>query len=243
MKTYVIQDEQEQQAAPAPQRSGSGSTVAIVFGAIAVSIALALLVGGVFGLWAIGQRDDDGFYSAGPERLATPTSALATDDLDVNAGAPSWVFDDAFATVRLGATSAKPVFVGIGPTAAVRRYLAGARHAQITDVEVDPFRVTSHVAGGAGALAPPAAQNFWRARASGAGGRGTTLTWDVQSGNWSAVVMNADGSPGVAAQTTVGAKVPSLEWVAIGTLIVGALFAVGGGLLLWVGARRPRTTP
>jgi hypothetical protein len=63
----------------------------------------------------------------------------------------------------------------------------------------------------------------------------------VESGNWSAVVMNADGSPGVAAQTTVGAEVPSLKWIAIGTLIAGVLFAVGGGLLLWVGARRPRT--
>jgi hypothetical protein len=234
MKTQVIQDEQ---ATPAPQ--SSGSTVAIVFGAIGVAIALVLLVGGVFGLWALGQRDDDGFYNAGPERLATPTSALATSDLDVDAGAPSWVFDEAFATVRLGATSAKPVFVGIGPTAAVRRYLAGARHAQITDVDTDPFRVTSHVAGGAGTLAPPAAQSFWRAQASGPGTR--TLTWDVESGNWSAVVMNADGSPGVAAQTSVGAEVPSLKWVVIGTLIVGALFAVGGGLLLWVGARRPRS--
>ena len=234
MKTQVMQDEQ---AAPAPQRTGS--TVAIVFGAIAVAIALALLVGGGFGLWALGQRDDDGFYTAGPERLATPTSALATDDLNVDADAPSWVFDDAFATVRLGATSAKPVFVGIGPTAAVKRYLAGARHAQITDVDVDPFRVTSRVAGGAGTLAPPGAQSFWRARASGPGTR--TLTWDVESGNWSAVVMNADGSPGVAARTTVGAEVPSLKWIAIGTLIAGVLFAVGGGLLLWVGARRPRT--
>jgi hypothetical protein len=234
MKTQVIQDER---AAPAPPRSGS--PVAIVFGAIGVAIALVLLVGGVFGLWALGQRDDDGFYTAGPERLATPTSALATNDLNVDADAPSWVFDDAFATVRLSATSAKPVFVGIGPTAAVSRYLAGARHAQITDVDVDPFRVTSHVAGRAGTLAPPAAQNFWRARASGPGTR--TLTWDVESGNWSAVVMNADGSPGVVAQTSVGAEVPSLKWVAIGTLIVGVLFAVGGGLLLWIGARRPGT--
>jgi hypothetical protein len=236
MKTQVIQDEP---AAPTPQRTGS--TVAIVFGAIGVAIALVLLVGAGFGLWALGQRDADGFYTAGPERLATPTSALVTNDLDVNTDAPSWVFDDAFATVRLGATSAKPAFVGIGPTAAVSRYLAGARHAQITDVEVDPFRVTSHVTGGTGRLAPPAAQSFWRARASGAAGRGTTLTWDVESGNWSAVVMNADGSPGVVAQTSVGAEVPSLKWVAIGLLIAGVLFGVGGGLLLWVGTRRPRT--
>src|SRR5690349_22114842 len=137
MKTQVIQDEQSQQATPPPQRSGS--TVAIVFGAIALVLALALLVGGGYGLWALGQRDGDGFYTAGPERLATPSRALVTDDLDISSDTPSWVFDDAFATVRIRAASPKPVFVGIGPTDAVNRYLAGARHAEISDVEVDPF--------------------------------------------------------------------------------------------------------
>jgi hypothetical protein len=237
MKTQVIQDEQAQPAAPPPQRSGS--TVAIVLGAIGLAIGVALLVGAALGLSALGHRDGDGFYTTGRERLATPTRALATDNLDVDADAPSWLFDDVLATVRIGATSARPVFVGIGPTDAVNRYLAGARHARISDVEVDPFRVTSHVTGSTGSLAPPAAQGFWRAKASGPGTR--TLTWGVESGNWSAVVMNADGSPGVVAQTAVGAKVPALKWIAIGALIAGVLFAVGGGLLLWVGARRPRT--
>jgi hypothetical protein len=239
MKTRVIQDETEQAAAaPAPPPPRGGGTMAIVFGAIGLVIGVVLLVGGVTGLWALGQRDGGGFYNAGPERLATPTRALATESLDVNADAPSWVFSDGFATVRIGATSAKPVFVGIGPTGAVGRYLAGGRHAQITDVDTDPFRVTSHVAGTAGTLAPPASQGFWRARASGPGTR--TVTWPVKSGQWSVVMMNADGSPGVDVQATAGAKVPSLKWVTIGVLIFGVLFTAGGALLLWAGARRPR---
>lgn len=238
MKTHVIQDETDQAtAAPAPP--GRGGTVAIVFGAIALVAGLALLVGGVTGLWALGQRDGGGFYNAGPERLATPTRALATANLDVDAGAPSWVFNGDFATVRIGATSSKPVFVGIGPTAAVQRYLSGARHAQITDVDTDPFRVTSHVAGAAGTLAPPAAQGFWQARSSGPGTR--TVTWPVKSGQWSTVVMNADSSPAVDVRATVGAKIPSLQWVTIGVLIFGVILTAGGGLLLWAGARRPRT--
>jgi hypothetical protein len=239
MRTQVIQDETQQAPAP-PEPPRNRSVVAIVFGAIAAVIGVVLLIGGVTGLWALGQRDDGGFYNAGPERLSTPTRALATANLDVDASAPDWVFGDGFATVRIGASSAKPVFVGIGPTADVRRYLAGARHAQITDVDVDPFRVTSHVTGASGTVAPPAAQGFWRARSSGAGTR--SVTWPVKAGQWSAVVMNADGSPAVDVRATVGAKVPSLKWITIGVLIAGAIFTIGGGLLLLVGAGRPRTT-
>jgi hypothetical protein len=236
MKTQVIQDERDQAAAPAP-RSG-GRTVAIVFGAVGIVIGLALLIGGGIGLWALGERDGGGFFNAGPERLATPTRALATDNLDVDADAPDWVFGDNLATVRVAAASPKPVFVGIGPTADVSRYLAGARHAQITDVDTDPFRVSSRVEGGDGTLAPPAAQGFWRARATGPGTR--TVTWPIRSGQWSAVVMNADGSAGVVASTSVGAKVPSLKWITIGVLIAGLLITAVGGVLLWVGARRPQ---
>src|SRR5689334_3551558 len=145
MKTRVIQDEAE--TAPAPARRGGGSVVAIVFGAIALVIGLALLVGGAFGLAALGNRDANGFFHTDPERLTTPTRALATEDLNVDADAPGWAFDDHFATVRVAATGTRPVFVGIGPTDAVRSYLAGGRHALITDVDVDPFRVTSHVVG------------------------------------------------------------------------------------------------
>jgi hypothetical protein len=238
MKTHVIQDEQEQAAAAPAPSGGGGRTVAIVVGAIAVAIGLALVVGGGVGLWALGQRDDDGFFMTESRGLSTPTSALVTENLDVDADAPDWVFGDDLATARIGVSADQPVFVGIAPTGDVRRYLAGTPHSQITDVDVDPFRVTSHVAGSGGRAVAPTRQDFWRVQSSGPGTR--TITWPLESGRWSAVIMNADGSPRVDVQARVGARVPSLKWVTIGTLGVGVLFLLVGGGLVYAGTRRPR---
>jgi hypothetical protein len=64
--------------------------------------------------------------------------------------------------------------------------------------------------------------------------------WDPKGGKWTVVVMNASGRPGLAVQADLGAKVPHLQWFAVGFLIVGALF-LGGGVLLLVLAIRRRT--
>ncbi|HSC51218.1 MAG TPA: hypothetical protein VLD16_13220, partial [Gaiellaceae bacterium] len=89
--------------------------------------------------------------------------------------------------------------------------------------------------------APPTAQSFWAASASGVGTQ--TLSWKVRDGDWSVVLMNADGSRGVAADVDLGAKLSFLLWVAIGLLIGGA-FVVGGSTALAVlAARRPAPAP
>ena len=71
--------------------------------------------------------------------------------------------------------------------------------------------------------APPADQRFWVASATGSGTQ--TLSWDVRSGEWAAVVMNANAGRGVDVAVAVGAKA---DWVL--PVLIGLL--VGGGLLL-----------
>ncbi len=51
---------------------------------------------------------------------------------------------------------------------------------------------------------PPAEQTFWVASATGAGEQ--TLEWEPEDGSWNVVVMNADGSRGVAADLSIGAE-------------------------------------
>ena len=68
------------------------------------------------------------------------------------------------------------------------------------------------------------------------------MTWEVREGDWSVVLMNADGSRGVAAEVDLGAKLSFLIWVAIGVLIGGALL-LGGGIALIVLAARKRPPP
>jgi hypothetical protein len=59
----------------------------------------------------------------------------------------------------------------------------------------------------------------------------------VQSGDWSVVVMNADGSRGVAAAVSAGAKVPYIATIAYGTLGLGLLFVLATTALTAYGSR------
>ena len=220
-------------------RPSAGRVVAVVSGAVAGLVAFSLVVAGAVLLYANGQKDHDGYVSTGSDRFHTRTYALATDDLDVNTDAPDWVDTGAaLGHVRLKATSrdGKPVFVGIAPTKDVDAYLRGTSHATVTDVDYAPFHATYRTRGGS-RPAPPVAQRFWSASANGNGTQ--TVEWKVRSGNWSVVVMNADGSANVDAGVSAGADAPWLSAVGWGTIGGGAVLAVIAGTLVFVGVRRP----
>ena len=76
-------------------------------------------------------------------------------------------------------------------------------------------------------MPPPGEQRIWVASAEGSGRQ--TLTWDVEGGNWSIVLMNADGSRGVEADVRIGVKINVLPWIILGVGI-GALVMLGFGL-------------
>ncbi len=220
-------------------RPSAGRVVAVVSGAVAGLVAFSLVVAGAVLLYANGQKDHDGYVSTGSDRFHTRTYALATDDLDVNTDAPDWVDTGAaLGHVRLKATSrdGKPVFVGIAPTKDVDAYLRGTSHATVTDVDYAPFHATYRTRGGS-RPAPPVAQRFWSASANGNGTQ--TVEWKVRSGNWSVVVMNADGSANVDAGVSAGADAPWLSAVGWGTIGGGAVLAIIAGTLVFVGVRRP----
>jgi hypothetical protein len=91
--------------------------------------------------------------------------------------------------------------------------------------------------GGGPPRSAPGTRDFWIASSTGPGAR--TLTWNPHSGSWSVVVMNADASPGIGVQADLGARIPAMLWIAIGLLVGGAVFLVGGSLLI-AGAIRGR---
>jgi hypothetical protein len=217
---------------------GAARVFLLVLGSIGILVALALLAGGIAALWGMSQRDGAGYFTSGSHTFATPSYALVSDTLEVGTDTPAWVFDDHFATVRIQATSSQPVFVGIGRTTDVARYLAGVRHDRVANLYVDPFSVSYAHRGGTARPAAPADETLWSVEASGAGTQ--TISWPLAKGNWSAVAMNADASPGVSVAASFGARVPFLKWVAIGFLSGGALTLLAGSLLVYFGSRRPR---
>jgi hypothetical protein len=219
----------------------AGRVILIVLGSIGVLVGLALLVGGGFLLWADRTQREDGYLTTPTERFASPTYALTRTRLEVDTEGEGWVLNESwFGKIRIRGESSgdKTLFIGIGPQTEVARYLGTVAHANVQDIDFDPFRVTYLSVSGDAPQAPPTEQSFWAASASGVGTQ--TLTWKVSDGDWSVVLMNADGSRGVAADVDLGAKLSWLLWVALGLLIGGVLVSGGSAALIVLAARTPR---
>ncbi len=145
------------------QAGMSGGRIAlIVVGSLLALIGLGLALGGGALLVAQGTlRDGEGFFTTSSQRFASTGRALATRDLSVANGTPQGLADNDLATLRVRATSvdpAKPVFIGIARASDVDRYLAGVAHDRITNVDLDPFRVTYLPRPGSRVPQPPAGQ-------------------------------------------------------------------------------------
>ena len=198
-----------------------GRIVALVFGCLAALIGIALFFGTVALGFVYGtQRDSDGYFSTGTTRLVTTTAALRSEKIDLGSdeNPDRWPFRDgdlATVRVRAQAPAGEEIFVGIGHSSEVDEYLAGVAHDEVTDIHWRNDRVRyRRVPGDEVALPPPGEQDIWEASAEGPGRQ--VVAWDVEGGNWSVVVMNADGSQGVDADVRVGVKVNVLPWIILG---------------------------
>ena len=221
----------------------NGSRIALtITGAIASLLAVALLAGGALALWGDAQKDDDGYLRTDTERFHAGTRALATENLDVDLGDADWLAQsDDLGKIKVQAESrdGKPLFVGIARTSDVEDYLAGVPYTTVDDVEASPFEADySRHAGNRHPVAPEHA-GIWEESSQGTGRQ--SIDWEIDDGDWSIVVMNADGSLGVAADVDAGANIPFLDelgWSAIGS---GAFALVIGIGLIALAVRRPRT--
>ncbi len=211
--------------------------VALVVGCLLLLPGIGLLGGGV-GLgtaYAFGR--EDGYFQADAERVASPTVAITTEDLDLvtDPGSSDWVLDRLDADVRLQvsrSTDAVPLFIGIGPASDVANYLSGVAHDRVTGY-ADGAASYRRTAGGS-AIARPGEQTFWVESASGSGAQ--QLDWSATQGRWAVVLMNADGSPGVAADATVGAKASFVLPLVLTLLGLGAATVALAVLLIVIGA-------
>ncbi|MGW4060788.1 DUF4389 domain-containing protein [Amycolatopsis sp. NPDC004747] len=210
----------------------AGRIAAVVSGAVLVLGSMGFITGGLAVLWADRtQRDADGYLTASTT-FVSGGYAVATDPVRLEGVSvpklESFIGD---VRIRVTDTGGRPVFVGIGRTDAVEGYLAATEYTTAGN--------RSHL-GGAPAV-PPGEAGVWVASASGAGTQ--TVAWPVLSGQWTAVVMNADASRGVAVRAEAGASAPALGWVALALLVSGFAVLAGGVVLIGVAAHRASQRP
>jgi hypothetical protein len=219
----------------------NGRSIALVVtGALASLFAAGLLAIGGLALWGDSQKDSDGYLSTDTHQFEAGTRALATENLDVDLDGAGWLMDTGDlgkARLQVESNDSKPVFVGIARTSDVDDYLQGVAHTTLTDVSSSPFEASYDDHSGDRRPAAPADSSIWAASQHGSGKQ--TLNWEIEDGDWSVVVMNADGSAGVDADISTGAKVPFLDdigWSAVGS---GSFVLIVGVALLVMGIRRP----
>ena len=203
-----------------------GSVLAVVGAVVALGGGGILALGGTNGSFESGHRD-----------VSTKTSALVSEPAKLNdtqsvtdvLGHPS---------VRITGDSVRSdrnVFVGVGPKAQVDRYLAGAPIDTVHDFSVDPWSLDKSARAGTAKPKPPTTQSFWVAKSSGSS---AAIDWKVRDGNWRVVVMNADGTRGVATMSEFAVKIPhlaTLAWIALG---LGLTTLAGGIALIAAPSRR-----
>jgi hypothetical protein len=199
-------------------------------------MSLGFFGAGGSALWAdLTQRDASGFVTTGAHDFSTTGAALVTAPADLDSPGVGWLYSSVvLGKIRIRVAPSDPnadLFVGIARSSDVDRYLARVSHTLISDFWTER---TQSVAGDASATAPTA-QDFWVASATGKGPQ--SVTWDSENGSWTVVVMNGDGQPGLDVSADLGATHPGLRRIGIVSLVLAAVFLIGGIVLL-TGARR-----
>ncbi len=116
--------------------------------------------------------------------------------------------------------------------------MTGVAHDEVTNFGWFSASVRYIYFDGGAPSAPPGQQDFWVVEQEGSGAQ--TLEWDIQDGNWTAVVMNGDATAPVSATVSLGARFGILLPIGIGLTVVGIVLLAVGIVLIVLGARRPR---
>jgi hypothetical protein len=220
--------------------------VALVVGCVLILPAIGVLsAGGALAVGYATQRGDDGYFDVTINQLQTPTAAITGEDVKftTDPGSPDWLVDAIDLDVRLRATALDPereIFIGIARQSDLDRYLADVAHDRVSRV-VGTAPVYRRQGTELSAVAEPAEQDIWVASAGGSGTQ--ELTWSATSGRWAAVVMNADGSPGITASMTIGATSGLIAPLAVVLTTLGVALTAAAVVLIVYGAAGARRRP
>ena len=209
-----------------------GSVIMLIFGAVLSLLGFSLAFAGATAA-VVNAQDEDGYLTSPAGSFSVQSYALTSPrmgSIDLQDG-PA---DIGSLRLRATSTSGADVFIGVAPQADVDRYLTGVNHTELRNVDVNPFRAVYRDVPGSSAPEAPGDQGFWVSSAEGSGTQ--EIDWDLASGSWAVVVMNADASPGVSVDLQAGVRLGLLGPLAVGLLLVGLFLLLIGLVLTALGA-------
>jgi hypothetical protein len=214
--------------------------VLLVFGILFAVAALVLLVGGgILMAFDSSFKDDEGYVSTGFKPVESDSALIVTQQSEIRT-APKWkTRKTSPITLKIEAYNddrSSPVFIGIVRESDISRYLKDRPYDEITGFDFEDNELETWRHSGSGGSPLPLDQSIWVSSASGTGVQ--TLTWDIASGDYSLVIMNADGSAPVHAHASFGARVAGIvNALGIGLIVGGAVALVIGGVMIFFAAR------
>jgi hypothetical protein len=227
---------------PAERSSWTGRRItSLLFGILVVAAGIIAVPAGATGLW-IDQtaRDSQGFLATKSTHLSTATYGIRSESGLLRLDAPDRFISKILGQVRIQSTATGPdaLFVGIANSDDVTAYLAPIEHTIASDPAGGSAGTAYSQHDGAAPTSLPAEQTLWVASATGTGQQ--SATWEIGAGDWTVVMMNADGTRPVEGDLSVAATLPWLNTFSAWLLTTGLLFLIGGSALILLPIRRAR---
>lgn len=216
----------------APQRGGGWFAMVIV-GSILTVVSAGMLAGGLALAGAVTSHADGGFVTSPAAGLSTSASAVTSPPALIETSLDRDSFPRITVSLAVASRDDAPVFVGIGPSADVKEYLADVHTARLDGMRGNTWELQTRDVPGTAAPEPPASQSFWAVADSGPGTR--EIQWNIEPGDWTVVIMNADGSSGIDTTVRAGVEAPWAAPVATALTAVAASLLVIGLALIVVG--------
>jgi hypothetical protein len=208
-----------------------------LLGALFGLISLALIGGGLVLLSLFGT---DGKAQIPIGRIAGDQArAVVVTDFQISSSTPLPV-EESWFDLQLKVIGGQPLFVGVAPKAESLDYLQGVPYELVTgfDSSSDDLRTTSIP--GDRVPPEPTGETLWTDQQTG---RQPVVAWPISSDDTTLVVMNADGSRGVAAEVAVIATVGWASALAIGMAVAGLVVVVIAIALLVMALRSGESAP
>ena len=208
-----------------------------------IAILLLLLIGAALLAGAISimdeDKDADGFFVSGTNRLETSSFALTKEPGLLNispAWLVNWFTDVVDVRVTAASSTGNDLFMGVADAADAKAYLAGVAYDEIVGLDLDPVRADYQTHEGGATPTVPGEQTFWVASVEGPGRQ--TLDWSLEPGDWAGVLMNADAERGVSIDMVAGWRIAHVNAWMWGSFWVGVALILAGLWLIFRWIRR-----